>query len=63
MSAPYRIDGHPVVVGTSVGVAIAPKDGTTSDQLMKNADVALYRCKEEGGRRYQFFERQMNAAF
>jgi diguanylate cyclase (GGDEF)-like protein len=62
VSAPYQLDGHQLVVGTSVGIAIAPKDGATSDQLMKNADLALYRCKTDGGSRYRFFERQMDAA-
>jgi diguanylate cyclase (GGDEF)-like protein len=60
VSAPYQIDGHQVVIGTSVGIAIAPEDGTTSDQLMKNADLALYRAKADGGSRCRFFERQMD---
>jgi len=59
--APYELDGHQVVVGTSVGIAIAPADGTDPDQLMKNADLALYRCKADGGNTYRFFEPQMDA--
>ena len=61
VGAPYQLDGHQVIVGTSVGIAIAPADGTLPDQLMKNADLALYRCKEDGGNRYRFFEAQMDA--
>ena len=61
VSAPYKIDGHQVVVGTSVGIAIAPADGATPDQLMKNADLALYRCKADRGNVYRFFEPQMDA--
>jgi len=61
VTAPYQIDGHQVVVGTSIGIAIAPGDGTVPDQLMKNADLALYRCKSEGGNAYRFFEAQMDA--
>ena len=61
VSAPYDLDGHQVVVGTSVGIAIAPADGTTPDQLMKNADLALYRCKADRGNIYRFFEPQMDA--
>ena len=61
VGAPYQLDGHQVIVGTSVGIAIAPADGTVPDQLMKNADLALYRCKEDGGNRYSFFEAQMDA--
>ncbi|MEJ2378841.1 MAG: EAL domain-containing protein, partial [Pseudolabrys sp.] len=60
-SAPYDIDGHQVVVGSSVGIALAPGDGTTPDQLMKNADLALYRCKADGGGTYRFFEAEMDA--
>jgi diguanylate cyclase (GGDEF)-like protein/PAS domain S-box-containing protein len=61
VTAPYEIDGHQVVVGASIGIVIAPGDGTVPDQLMKNADLALYRCKSEGGNTYRFFEAQMDA--
>ena len=61
VSAPYPLDGHQVTVGSSIGIAIAPGDGTEPDQLMKNADLALYRCKADGGRTYRFFEPQMDA--
>jgi diguanylate cyclase (GGDEF)-like protein len=56
VGAPYRIDGHQVMVGTSVGIAIAPGDGTDPGQLIKNADLALYRAKADGGNVYRFFE-------
>jgi diguanylate cyclase (GGDEF)-like protein len=59
--APYQLDGHEVIVGTSIGVAIAPCDGTDPDQLMKKADLALYRCKADGGGTYRFFEAKMDA--
>ena len=61
VGAPYRIDDHQVMVGTSIGIAIAPGDGTQPDQLVKNADLALYRCKADGGGVYRFFEAQMDA--
>ena len=61
MSAPYQLDGHQVIVGASIGIAIAPGDGTAPDQLVKNADLALYRCKADGGNVYRFFEAQMDA--
>jgi len=61
VGAPYQLDGHQVVVGMSVGIAIGPADGTVPDRLMKNADLALYRCKEDGGGMYRFFEAQMDA--
>jgi len=42
---PYDIGEHHVVIGTSVGIATAPQDGSTADQILKNADLALYRAK------------------
>jgi diguanylate cyclase (GGDEF)-like protein len=59
--APYQLDGHQITVGASVGIAIAPRDGTVPDELMKKADLALYRCKADGGSTYRFFEPQMEA--
>jgi predicted signal transduction protein with EAL and GGDEF domain len=61
LSAPYEVDGHQVVVGVSVGIAIAPADGNDRDQLLKNADMALYRAKVEGRSTYRFFEAEMDA--
>ncbi len=61
ISAPYKIDGHRIVIGTSVGIAMAPDDGTDAEQLLKNADLALYRAKSEGRNDYRFFEPQMDA--
>ena len=46
---------------TSIGIAMAPGDGTEPDQLLKNADVALYRAKAEGRGTYHFFEPEMDA--
>ncbi len=60
ISAPYDIDGHQVAIGTSVGIAIGPNDGTDPDQLMRNADLALYRGKSEGRGVYRFFEPGMD---
>ncbi len=62
MSTPFSIDGHQIVIGASVGIAMAPDDGETTDQLMKNADLALYRAKSEGRSTYHFFERGMDEA-
>jgi predicted signal transduction protein with EAL and GGDEF domain len=61
ISRPFVIHGHEVVVSTSIGVAIAPKDGSTTDELMKNADLALYRAKEAGANTYQCFNPEMQA--
>jgi diguanylate cyclase (GGDEF)-like protein len=62
ISAPYNIDGHQVTVGTSVGIAIGPHDGMDPDQLMRNADLALYRGKSEGRGIARFFEQGMDHA-
>jgi diguanylate cyclase (GGDEF)-like protein/PAS domain S-box-containing protein len=63
ISQPYDIDGQQVVVGTSIGVALAPADTLDADELLKSADVALYRAKDEGRGRYRFFEREMDPRF
>ncbi|HET7888332.1 MAG TPA: sensor domain-containing diguanylate cyclase, partial [Bradyrhizobium sp.] len=49
LSASYDIDGVEVVIGASIGIALAPSDGSTSEELMRNADMALYRAKSDGG--------------
>lgn len=51
----YRIAGHVVEIGVSIGIAIAPVDGLDPDELMKRADKALYRCKSQGGLDYCFY--------
>ena len=61
VAAPYDIDGHRVVTGTSIGIALAPNDGNDPDALLKNADMALYRAKAEGRASYRFFEAAMDA--
>ena len=58
---PYDLDGHQVVVGTSVGIAVAPGDATEPDQLLKHADLALYRAKGDGRGTFRFFETGMDA--
>jgi diguanylate cyclase (GGDEF)-like protein/PAS domain S-box-containing protein len=60
LSARYDIDGIEAVVGASIGIALSPGDGTTSEELMRNADMALYRAKSDGGGVHRFFEREMD---
>jgi diguanylate cyclase (GGDEF)-like protein len=60
LSAPYEVNGHHLSAGTSIGIAIAPADGTTADHLLKNADLALYLAKSEGRGAYRFFEPEMD---
>ncbi|TXN49832.1 EAL domain-containing protein [Methylobacterium sp. WL119] len=57
----YMVDGHLLTIGASVGVALAPGDGSDADTLLKNADLALYRAKLDGRATYRFFEPEMDA--
>lgn len=61
VGAPYEIDGNQIVIGLSIGIALAPTDGNQPDSLMKSADLALYRAKADGGGTYRFFEAAMDA--
>jgi diguanylate cyclase (GGDEF)-like protein/PAS domain S-box-containing protein len=60
IGTPTDIEGHNLLVGTSIGIAVAPGDGDEPDQLLKNADLALYRAKSEGRGTYCFFEPEMD---
>lgn len=55
LAAPYEIAGKSIVVGTSVGIAVAPADGADPEELLKKADHALYRCKADGRGSFAFF--------
>ncbi len=61
LKAPYELGGHCIVLDVSVGIACAPGDGTDPDQLLKNADLALYGAKTDGRGTYRFFEPVMDA--
>ncbi len=56
----YEIDDHHVNIGVSIGIAMVPTDGSDSDTLLKNADIALYRAKDDGRGVYRFFEPEMD---
>ncbi len=58
---PVAIDGDQVSIGVSVGVAIAPMNGTRADEILRNADLALYRAKTDGRSVFRFFESQMDS--
>lgn len=60
LSVPYDIDGIDIVIGASVGIALSPGDGESGEQLLRNADMALYRAKSEGGGVHRFFEKEMD---
>ncbi len=61
LGAPYDLDGTRVVIGASVGIAVARGDGRDVDHLLKNADIALYKAKGEGRGTYRLFEDEMDA--
>jgi diguanylate cyclase (GGDEF)-like protein len=61
MHRPFDLGAHTVVVGTTIGIALAPMDGENADELLKNADLALYRAKSTGRGTYCFFAAEMDA--
>jgi diguanylate cyclase (GGDEF)-like protein/PAS domain S-box-containing protein len=58
---PFQCLGHHLSSDASIGIALAPQDGTDLDQLIKNADLAMYGAKSDGRRTYRFFEPAMDA--
>ncbi len=58
---PFEVAGHTILVDVSIGIAVAPSDGTEADALIKNADLALSRAKAEGRGLFRFFEPEMDA--
>jgi diguanylate cyclase (GGDEF)-like protein len=57
---PFEVQGNQIECGASIGVAIYPDDGSTGAVLLKNADTALYRAKQDGRGRYCLFEPEMD---
>ncbi len=62
LSQPYSIDGQSVIIGASVGVALAPDDGTTSEELIRNVDLALYAAKDAGRGVHRFYAKDLHSA-
>jgi diguanylate cyclase (GGDEF)-like protein/PAS domain S-box-containing protein len=58
---PYLLDGHSVVIGASIGIAMSPGDGDESEKLLKHADMALSRAKNDSRGTFSFFESGMDA--
>jgi diguanylate cyclase (GGDEF)-like protein/PAS domain S-box-containing protein len=58
---PYLLDGHSVVIGASIGIAMSPGDGDESEKLLKSADMALSRAKTDFRGTFSFFEAEMDA--
>jgi predicted signal transduction protein with EAL and GGDEF domain len=61
LSQPYEVDHHTLYIGASVGSAIGPRDGRSVETLIRSADLALYRSKDQGGSTYHAYETQLHA--
>ncbi len=61
LGAPLSLEGHELHVTTSIGIAIFPENGDSIEELLKNADSAMYRAKENGRNNYQFFDHEMHS--
>jgi Amt family ammonium transporter len=59
LNRPFKIYGHSVHAGASIGVVMAVPDHANADQLIRDADLAMYRAKEEGGRRFEDFDKHL----
>ncbi|MEL7447460.1 MAG: EAL domain-containing protein, partial [Pseudomonadota bacterium] len=62
LSQPYSIEGQSVVIGASVGIATAPRDGMTNDELIRNVDLALYAAKDAGRGCHRFYADDLHSA-
>jgi diguanylate cyclase (GGDEF)-like protein len=62
LSEPYQIHGHDVMIGVTVGIALAPGDTSDAEDLLQKSDLALYRAKGDGRGTYRFFEQGMDEA-
>ncbi|MCJ7679405.1 MAG: EAL domain-containing protein [Candidatus Aminicenantes bacterium] len=60
--ASFALDGHDCTIGASIGISQFPSDGDDYETLIKNADIAMYKAKEAGGKNYQFYNSAMNIA-
>ncbi len=60
LSRPYEVDQHTLWIGASVGVATSPRDGRTAENLIRSADLALYRSKDAGGGSFHTYDPQLH---
>ncbi len=62
LSQPYSIEGQSVVIGASVGVCVAPDDGSNTEELIRNVDLALYAAKDAGRGVHRFYAQELHSA-
>jgi len=60
VNGPFEYEGHELYLTCSIGISFYPEDGTDGDNLIKHADTAMYRAKEKGGDRFEFYHPDMN---
>lgn len=60
VASPFQIDGNQVFVGASIGIAIAPNDATSASELLRCADVALYKAKADGRGTWRFYGHELD---
>ena len=60
LSQPYSIDGNRVTIGVSIGIALAPDNGQSSESLIRNADLSLYAAKDAGRGRFHFYSSDLH---
>jgi len=61
LAEPFNIQEREIHIGASIGIAIYPDDGTSPEELIKHADIAMYHAKASGKNQFQFFHHEMNA--
>lgn len=63
LESSFKTNGNELFISASIGVATYPKDGSSSRELFKNSDLAIYRAKTEGKNRYSFFDTDLRSVF